>query len=167
MREPASQEFSRTCKLSGSTESLASLDDIKLTAELQQYASRETQTSSNPDNKKKRLPLLKIEPSLLRPQHWAIEEDFVDSVHHTAHGDYVYDTFMQFKAQSDDKARNEQSLHLHGLLRGLPPESVGVLVVAEEDQSTWENFTEDADEEDCDSEEEDENGECFNRFASK
>lgn len=166
--DSATQDASQKFAPNDSIESLISLDTLKLAAELQQFAFRETETPINPDNKGKGLPSLKVQPRPPKPHRCVPEEEVVASVHHTGDEDYVYDTYMQFKAQSDDQGWKGQPTPLHGLLQGLPPDSVGILVVAEEDQATWETLIDnDAGNKDHDNEDEDENGECLIRFVSK
>ena len=75
----------------------------------------------------------------------------------TDEDEYVYDTFV--RAENPTQEAQAKISQEETSFQGTQPEKVGVLVIEDEDESTWQEHLEDVeDEKDWDSEDEDENG---------
>jgi len=87
-----------------------------------------------------------------KPQEIAEDVEMLDDVDDD---DYVYDTFMRYS--------EAKPLHVVDTTA-----AIGFLVIPEEDEELWEIYGEDEgdSDQDWDSEQDDENGECWTRIAN-
>ena len=141
------------------TEDFPSIETLKLAAELQQYAFRETGDAPTPSG-----------PMGDYPEHFSTSGLPSDSQgqkeiresgmsHAAMGGDFVYDTYLHYRHQSPLAAGGQAAMSLNDLLQELPPESVGVLLLADDDAITIDiPNQDDPDEEAFDIDDDDENG---------
>ena len=157
----AEQGSSRLSKSNNCTNEVEDLDSLRLAAELQKFAFRECKISDNRTCELKEPRALRIQPIPLQTHHRGFLEDINDKKHGITAESYVYDIYQHFGDQPANCTIDSRSILRNELLQAFPPNRVGVLVIAGEDQEIWETLLEDnADEGEggYNSEEEDENG---------
>ena len=141
------------------TEDFSSIETLKLAAELQRYAFRETGDAPIPSGPMGNYPE-HFSPSEIS-DHSQTQKEIRESgkSHAVAEGDYVYDTYLHYKSQSPVAMEGQSVTSLNDLLQELPPESVGVLLLADDDAITIDiPRQDDPDEEAFDIDDDDENG---------
>lgn len=144
----------------GCEENLTTVETMRLAVELQQFAFKEIESMESPENEGKKPPLLRVQPKAPSLHRCVLQEDTKASMQPRGDEDYVLDTYLQLNTHTDAQSSDKRPMLLEDLLQGLPTENVGVLVLADEDQATWETLIdEDANGENYISDEEDENGE--------